>query len=88
MDEPHSPTAHPRRPVRSFVMRGGRLGSGQQRALVELGPQFVLPYRASMANLPMLFGRHAPVVLEIGFGMGDATAAIAARRPRHGLHRR
>ncbi len=69
------------RPIRSFVLRAGRLGSGQQRALQELGPQFLLPFQPQPADWPALFGRDAPRVLEIGFGMGQATAEIAANRP-------
>jgi tRNA (guanine-N7-)-methyltransferase len=69
------------RPVRSYVLRGGRLGSGQRRALDELAPRLVLPYRDAPLDFSAVFGRIAPVVLEIGFGMGDATARIAAARP-------
>jgi tRNA (guanine-N7-)-methyltransferase len=76
-------TAHPRRPIRSFVMRGGRTGPGQQRALAELGPRFVLPYRPQLLDLSTTFGRNAPCILEIGFGMGDATAQVAAALPDH-----
>ena len=76
------PTAAlPARPIRSFVLRAGRMGPGQQRALDELGPRFVLPYRAEPLDLAATFGRDAPTVLEIGFGMGDATAQIAAALP-------
>ena len=71
----------PRRPVRSYVLRGGRMGTGQVRALAELGPRFVLPYQTETCDFTALFGRDAPRVLEIGFGMGDATAQIAAARP-------
>ena len=71
---------HPHR-IRSFVRRAGRIGPGQQRALNELGPRFVLPYRAATLDLRATFGRDAPRVLEIGFGMGDATAQIAAAMP-------
>jgi tRNA (guanine-N7-)-methyltransferase len=67
--------------VRSFVLRAGRIGPGQQRALDELGPRFVLPYRAEPLDFGATFGRDAPTVLEIGFGMGDATAQIAAALP-------
>lgn len=72
----------PRRPVRSFVLRAGRIGPGQQRALEELGPRFVLPFRAQPLDLAQAFGRRAPCVLEIGFGMGDASAQIAAAHPQ------
>jgi tRNA (guanine-N7-)-methyltransferase len=69
------------RPMRSFVLRAGRLGTGQQRALADLGPQFVLPYAPQPLDLDAVFGRHAPRVLEIGFGMGDATAQVALAQP-------
>jgi tRNA (guanine-N7-)-methyltransferase len=71
---------HPRT-IRSYVLRAGRMGTGQQRALQELGPRFVLPYAPQPLECTQVFGRAAPVVLEIGFGMGDATAQIAAGRP-------
>jgi tRNA (guanine-N7-)-methyltransferase len=68
--------------VRSYVLRGGRLGSGQERALRELAPRFVLPYREQPLDRVATFGRDAPLLLEIGFGMGDSTAAIAAASPQ------
>jgi tRNA (guanine-N7-)-methyltransferase len=76
-----SPPEDTPRPIRSFVLRAGRMGSGQTRALRELGPRFVLPFAAAPLDCAAAFGRKAPVVLEIGFGMGDATAAIAQRLP-------
>ena len=75
-----SSVAHPRS-IRSFVMRAGRTTEGQARALAELGPRFVLPYREALLDAAQAFGREAPVVLEIGFGMGDATAKIAEALP-------
>jgi tRNA (guanine-N7-)-methyltransferase len=75
-------TPPPHRPIRSFVTRPGRMGPGQQRALAELGPRFLLPFQSSPLDLQAAFGRHAPVVLEIGFGMGDATAQIAQALPQ------
>ncbi len=74
-------SAPPRRPIRSFVLRAGRMGPGQTRALADLGPRFLVPYAPQPADWGAVFGRHAPRVLEIGFGMGDATAHIAAARP-------
>lgn len=71
----------PRRAIRSYVLRAGRMGTGQQRALDELGPRFVLPYTDHAADFSGVFGRVAPTVLEIGFGMGHATAEIAQARP-------
>ncbi len=71
-------TQRPLRPIRSFVMRAGRMGPGQARALAELGPRFLIPYQAAALDLAAAFGRAAPKVLEIGFGMGETTARIAA----------
>jgi tRNA (guanine-N7-)-methyltransferase len=72
---------HPRRGVRSFVRRGGRIGPGQRRALVQLAPRFVLPFAPRSIDFAAVFGRTAPTIVEIGFGMGAATAQIAAARP-------
>src|SRR5690606_37987546 len=72
---------HPHRTIRSFVMRAGRTTDGQTRALKELGPKFILPFSHDTLNPTLAFGRTAPVVLEIGFGMGDATATIAQTLP-------
>jgi len=77
MSEDERPGAH-HRSIRSYVLRAGRMGTGQARALAELGPRFVLPYRPQPVDFAAEFGRHASCVLEIGFGMGDATAQIAA----------
>jgi tRNA (guanine-N7-)-methyltransferase len=71
----------PRRTIRTFVMRAGRTTEGQERALKNLGPRFVLPYQTQLLDTAAVFGRTAPVVLEIGFGMGDATAKIAQTLP-------
>jgi tRNA (guanine-N7-)-methyltransferase len=74
-------TPHPHRAIRSFVLRAGRMGTGQARALAELGPRFVLPFEPRPLDPNTVFGRRAPLVMEIGFGMGDATAQIAAAMP-------
>ncbi|HET9978532.1 MAG TPA: tRNA (guanosine(46)-N7)-methyltransferase TrmB [Burkholderiaceae bacterium] len=71
------------RPVRSYVLRAGRMGPGQVRALAELAPRFVLPFAAQPLDARAVFGRTAPLVVEVGFGMGAATAAIAAAQPEH-----
>jgi tRNA (guanine-N7-)-methyltransferase len=73
--------AAPRRAIRSFVLRAGRMGTGQMKALEELGPRFMLPFQPQVLDAAAAFGRSAPVILEIGFGMGAATAQIAASRP-------
>ena len=72
-----------RRTIRSFVLRAGRMGTGQARALAELGPRFVIPSQAEPLDLDAAFGRGAPKILEIGFGMGDSTAKIAAAHPEN-----
>ena len=72
--------AHPRT-IRSFVRRAGRTTTGQAKAFADLGPAFVLPYTAAPLDATAAFGRDAPLILEIGFGMGDATAHIAGLRP-------
>jgi tRNA (guanine-N7-)-methyltransferase len=70
------------RTVKSYVLRAGRMGSGQVRAFEQYGPRFLLPYTPDQKlDAPAAFGRQAPLVLEIGFGMGDATAQIAMARP-------
>ena len=83
------------RTVRSFVLRAGRTTTGQAKAMEELGPKYLLPYQPSAIDLVSLYahGQSAnsqfdakstapkPVVLEIGFGMGEATAHIASVLP-------
>ncbi|TAK97149.1 MAG: tRNA (guanosine(46)-N7)-methyltransferase TrmB [Aquabacterium sp.] len=69
------------RTIRSYVMRAGRTTEAQAKALAELGPRFLMPYQEQLLDFPATFGRTAPVVLEIGFGMGDATAKIAEGQP-------
>ncbi|WP_114689265.1 tRNA (guanosine(46)-N7)-methyltransferase TrmB [Polynucleobacter necessarius] len=67
--------------IRSFVLRAGRTTARQQRAIEEFGPQFLIPYQASSLNLREAFaGSDRPKILEIGFGMGETTAKIAALR--------
>ncbi|WP_370868177.1 tRNA (guanosine(46)-N7)-methyltransferase TrmB [Sulfuriferula sp.] len=71
------------RPIRSFVLRQGRMSVAQQRAHDTLRAAYAIEYVAQPLDLAAVFGRAAPIILEIGFGMGDATAAIAAARPEH-----
>jgi tRNA (guanine-N7-)-methyltransferase len=78
--QPPQDVAHPRT-IRSFVRRAGRTTTGQARAFEQFGPRFVLPYTGTPLDLAGAFGREAPTVLEIGFGMGEATAHIAALMP-------
>lgn len=72
---------HPRT-IRSFVRRAGRTTTGQARAFETLGPRFLIPYANAPLDLAAAFGRTAPTILEIGFGMGEATAHIAGLMPQ------
>jgi tRNA (guanine-N7-)-methyltransferase len=69
------------RPVRSFVLRQGRLSPAQARALDTLAPRYALDFAPRPLDFAQVFGRVAPVVLEIGCGMGETTAAIAQAQP-------
>jgi tRNA (guanine-N7-)-methyltransferase len=71
----------PLRTIRTFVRRAGRTTSAQAKAFEQLGPRFILPYQPEPLDFKAAFGREAPVILEIGFGMGEATAHIAALMP-------
>jgi tRNA (guanine-N7-)-methyltransferase len=70
-----------RRPIRSFVLRQGRVSNAQARALRELLPRYGIAFSKRPLHLEEVFGRRAPKILEIGFGMGETTAAIAAAHP-------
>lgn len=70
-----------RRPQRSYVLRTGRTTTGQTKALAALGPRFILSYTEAAIDLAATYARQASTVLEIGFGMGEATAHIAALMP-------
>ena len=75
-----------RRPIRSYVLRTGRMTSGQERAFNDNWARWGLEHSAGLIDFTDTFGRHqggdpaagdpAPRVLEIGFGMGDATAQV------------
>jgi tRNA (guanine-N7-)-methyltransferase len=70
-----------KREIKSYVLRQGRTTPSQQRALDELLPHFGLPFSNSPLDTKSVFSRTAPVVLEIGSGMGEATAQIAQQNP-------
>jgi tRNA (guanine-N7-)-methyltransferase len=72
-----------RRPIRSFVLRKGRYSPAQQRARDALLPRFGVPYAPAPLDFDDVFGRKALRILEIGFGMGETTAAIAQAMPEH-----
>jgi tRNA (guanine-N7-)-methyltransferase len=70
-----------RRPVRSYVIRGGRLTAGQQRALEECYPRWGIPAGDEPLDFDALFGRRAERILEIGFGNGESTWRMAQGEP-------
>ncbi|MBI3900496.1 MAG: tRNA (guanosine(46)-N7)-methyltransferase TrmB [Gammaproteobacteria bacterium] len=74
-------TPKPRRPIRSFVLREGRMTEAQRRALETYWPRYGLTLDDQ--SLTTIFPRSAPLILEIGFGNGDALLAMAAAHPPH-----
>jgi tRNA (guanine-N7-)-methyltransferase len=71
----------PRRPIRSYVLRQGRMSAAQHRAVDALLPRYGVPFSTTAVDWTRVFGRAAPIVLEIGFGMGETTAAVATAHP-------
>jgi tRNA (guanine-N7-)-methyltransferase len=69
------------RPIRSYVLRQGRTTPAQKRALELLAPKYLVPFKPGLISSEDMFGRAAPLVLEIGSGMGETTAAIAQAHP-------
>ena len=72
--------AHPKT-IKSYVKRAGRTTTGQAKAFEDLGPKFLLQYAPQPLEPQAAFGRAGRLILEIGFGMGEATAHIARVRP-------
>lgn len=72
---------NPRTHIRSYVLRQGRVSNAQERALQGLLPRFGIAYEPKLLDYAAVFGRTAPCILEIGFGMGETTATIAAAHP-------
>ena len=72
-----------KRSIRSYVLRQGRVSHAQQRCYETLLPRFGIAYAVQCLNLDEVFGRRAPRILEIGFGMGESTAAIALAHPEN-----
>ncbi len=69
------------RPIRSYVIRSGRLTDSQRKAIEELWQDYVLEYQARELDVDALFGRPAPLTVEIGFGMGDSLLEMAEAAP-------
>ena len=72
---------HP--PIRSYVLRQGRFSPGQQRAYAELLPTLGITHSTMPLDFRAVFGRTAPVVVEVGSGMGETTARIAQENPQN-----
>lgn len=73
--------AIPQRPlIRSYTLRQGHLSQAQRRGIQRLYPKYGLPYQNQIIDLATVFQRTAPFIIEIGFGMGDATVQIAQTR--------
>ncbi len=70
----------PRSGIKSFVLRSGPMGAARRQALAQLSPRYQIPFAPTMAQWGQHFDRIAPVILEIGSGMGDTTAQIAGER--------
>jgi len=70
-----------RRPVRSYVLRQGRTTPAQSRALHALSPRYAIAFAPARLDRVAVFGRDAPLVLEIGSGMGETTLEIAKADP-------
>src|ERR1044072_8113585 len=77
----NDPSELRRRSVRSFVLRAGRAPAGQERALAQLWPKYGVEFSPATLDLPALFGRTAPCMLEIGFGAGEALLEFATAHP-------
>ena len=76
-----APPALPRRTVRSFVVRAGRMTVAQERAWTELWPRYGIETGGEPVDFTAVFGRAAPLTLEIGFGNGESLLALAAAHP-------
>ena len=70
-----------RREVKTYVLRAGRMTAAQQKAYNELAPSWCIPFEDKILNFVDIFGNTNPIIIEIGFGMGDATVAIAEANP-------
>jgi len=75
------PSSHP--PIRSFVLRQGRVSNAQRRAVDTLLSVYGIAYAPGELAFEQVFGRRAPTILEIGFGMGETTALIAQSHPEN-----
>lgn len=70
-----------KREVKTYVLRAGRMTAAQEKAYNELAPAYCIPYENKKLNFVDIFGNANPIIVEIGFGMGDATWQIAKANP-------
>jgi tRNA (guanine-N7-)-methyltransferase len=80
MMQPESGTAE--RQIKSYVIRAGRMSIAQKRSYENFSPQFCIPFQNAILNYKNLFGNDNEVTVEIGFGMGIATAILAEQNPQ------
>ncbi len=69
------------RPIRTFVVRAGRMKPAQHRTIETLLPEYGIAFSPAVLDADHAFGRAGPLTIEIGFGMGVATAEIAMAAP-------
>ncbi len=69
------------RTIKTYVLRQGRLTSAQERDYNELSPVYCIPFKQELIDFKRVFGNDNPVIIEIGFGMGQATVEIAKNNP-------
>ena len=70
-----------RRTIKTYVMRSGRMTAAQERSYKELAPSWCIRFENNKLNFIDIFGNTNPIIVEIGFGMGDATVKIAEENP-------
>lgn len=70
-----------KRTIKTYVMRIGRMTAAQERSYNELSPAWCIPFENKKINFVDVFGNTNPIIIEIGFGMGDATAELAQANP-------
>ena len=80
-ENPEPSSNNLRREVKTYVLRIGRMTAAQEKAYNELSPSWCIPFENKKLNFVDIFGNTNPIVIEIGFGMGDATAEIAQANP-------
>lgn len=70
-----------KREVKTYVLRAGRMTAAQEKAYKQLAPVYCIPFENKRINFVDIFGNTNPIIVEIGFGMGDATWQIAKANP-------